>query len=242
MVEDVERGSGEKADGDAIARAHAVYTPTALRFYDVVVHGLSNRIAWRCPTSRVVSLYEDNLSANHLETGVGTGLFLDRAGTGFGRLVVADINEHCLDRASRRLARFRPQRVQANLLEPLPSDLAPSDSVGLTYVLHCLPGSMEEKLKAVDHLKPLMTAGAVLFGATILGRGVTPNPAARALLDLYNAKGVFNNRGDDLEGLRAGLEQRFARVEIAQRGLVALFRALIRLPPSCLGMPPWDGH
>jgi len=131
----------------------------------------------------------------------------------------------CLDRAARRLARFRPQRVQANLLEPLPFDLAPSDSVGLTYVLHCLPGSMEKKLKAVDHLKPLMTAGAVLFGATILGRGITPNPAARALLDLYNAKGVFNNRGDDLEGLRAGLEQRFAGVEIAQRGLVALFRA-----------------
>ena len=218
------------ADPAALARAHAVYTPTALRFYDIVVHGLSNRFAWRCPTSRVVSLYEDNLSANHLEAGVGTGLFLDRAGTGFGRLVLADINEHCLVRAARRLARFRPQSAQANLLEPLafdlaPSDLAPFDSVGLTYVLHCLPGSMEEKLVAVDHLKPLMTAGAALFGATILGRGITPNPAARALLDLYNAKGVFNNRGDDLVGLRAGLGQRFASVEIEQRGLVALFRA-----------------
>ncbi|HUU24831.1 MAG TPA: class I SAM-dependent methyltransferase [Methyloceanibacter sp.] len=230
MVGNVERGRGEKADGDAIARAHAVYTPTALRFYDVVVHGLSNRIAWRCPTSRVVSLYEDNLSANHLEAGVGTGLFLDRAGKGFDRLVLADINEHCLDRSARRLARFRPQRVHANLLEPLPSDLVPSDllpfdSVGLTYVLHCLPGRMEEKLVAVDHLKPLMGEGAVLFGATILGRGITPNPAARALLDLYNAKGVFNNRGDDLEALKTGLEQRFAVVEIEQRGLVALFRA-----------------
>ena len=93
MVEDIERGSGEKADGDAIARAHAVYTLTALRFYDVVVHGLSNRIAWRCPTSRVVSLYENNLSASHLEAGVGTGLLVDRAGSGFGRLVLADINQ-----------------------------------------------------------------------------------------------------------------------------------------------------
>jgi len=213
------------ADSAAIARAHAVYTPAALRVYDFVVHGLSNRLAWRCPTSRVVSLYEDNVSANHLEAGVGTGLFLDRAATGFRRLVLADINEHCLDRAARRLARFRPQSAQVNLLEPLAFDLAPFDSVGLTYVLHCLPGSMEEKLVAVDHLKPLMTTGAVLFGATILGRGITPNPAARALLDLYNAKGVFNNRGDDLEGLRAGLKQRFASVEIEQRGLVALFRA-----------------
>ena len=240
MTELREQGAPHMADPVAIARAHAVYTPTALRFYDIVVHGLSNRLAWRCPTSRVVSLYEDNLSANHLEAGVGTGLFLDRAGTGFDRLVLADINEHCLDRAARRLARFRPQLVQVNLLEPLDSDLAPSDlvafdlvafdlapfdSVGLTYVLHCLPGRMEEKLVVVDHLKPLMSAGAVLFGATILGRGLTPNPAARALLDLYNAKGVFNNRGDDLKGLRAGLKQRFASVEIEQRGLVALFRA-----------------
>src|SRR5680860_1626237 len=149
MTSSREQGTPHMADPAALARAHAVYTPTALRFYDIVVHGLSNRFAWRCPTSRVVSLYEDNVSANHLEAGVGTGLFLDRAATGFRRLVLADINEHCLDRAARRLARFRPQSAQVNLLEPLAFDLAPFDSVGLTYVLHCLPGSMEEKLVEV---------------------------------------------------------------------------------------------
>jgi hypothetical protein len=57
---------------------------------------------------------------------------------------------------------------------------------------------MDEKLAAVDHLRPLMQKGTVLFGATILGRGVAPNLAARALLDLYNEKGVFDNREDDL--------------------------------------------
>jgi hypothetical protein len=210
---------------DAIARAHAVYTPFGLSIYDVVVHGLSNRLAWHCPTSRIIALYEANLSANHLEAGVGTGLFLDRAGKGFDRLVLADINEACLDRAARRLVRFRPQRLQANLLAPLADDLAPFDSVGLTYVLHCLPGSMADKLAAVDHLMPFMAKGATLFGATILGRGIQPNLAARTLLDLYNEKGVFNNRADDLDALTQGLEQRFASVEIEQHGLVAVFRA-----------------
>jgi hypothetical protein len=100
-----------------------------------------------------------------------------------------------------------------------------STSVGLTFVLHCLPGTMTEKLVAVDHLKPLMGEGATLFGATILGRGVEPNAAARALIDLYNAKGVFNNRADDVESLARGLETRFGRVEIEQHGLVALFNA-----------------
>jgi len=59
----------------------------------------------------------------------------------------------------------------------------------------------------------------------MLGRGVAPNRAARALLDLYNAKGVFNNREDDLASLSDGLRQRFGQVEIEAAGCVALFRA-----------------
>jgi hypothetical protein len=70
-----------------------------------------------------------------------------------------------------------------------------------------------------------MQQDAVLFGATILGYGVAPNAAARALLSLYNAKGVFNNREDDLESLTDGLRQRFGQVEVELQGLVALFRA-----------------
>ncbi len=118
-----------------------------------------------------------------------------------------------------------PVLAEVNLLVPIRLDAAPFASVGLTYVLHCLPGGMREKLAAVDHLRPLMEKGAVLFGATILGRGVAPNRAARALLDLYNAKGVFNNRDDDLVSLSGGLRQRFDKVEIESEGCVALFRA-----------------
>jgi len=51
------------------------------------------------------------------------------------------------------------------------------------------------------------------------------NLAASALSDLYNAKGVFNNRADDLESLSDGLRRRFANVAIAQEGCVAIFRA-----------------
>jgi hypothetical protein len=199
----------------AIAKAHAVYTPFMLSFYDVLVHGLSNSLAWRCPTERLRDLYRDNLSPNHLEAGVGTGFFLDQAGARrFDRLALVDINRHCLDRAGRRLARFKPALYEVNLLAPLKLDLAPFTSVGLTYVLHCLPGRMSEKLAAIDHLRPLMTERAVLFGATILGRGMAPNMAARTLLDLYNAKGVFNNREDDAASLSDGLRKRFDQVAI----------------------------
>lgn len=213
-------------DENAVAKAHAVYTPFTLAIYDVLVHGLSNRFAWRCPTQRLVELYRENLSPDHLEAGVGTGLLLDRAATPkLKRLVLLDANRNCLDRAAQRLARFKPEPHQVNLLAPLALRTAPVASIGLTYVLHCLPGRMDEKLKAIDHLRPLMRDGATLFGATILGRGIAPNRAASALLDLYNAKGVFNNRADDLAGLSDGLRRRFANVAVAQEGCVAIFRA-----------------
>jgi hypothetical protein len=210
----------------AVERAHAVYTPFTLSFYDLLVHRLSNHLVWQCPTRRLLALYEANLTGNHLEAGVGTGFFLDRAGDGrLDRLVLLDVNRHCLDRAARRLARFKPVLRQANLLAPCKTRLAPFDSVGLTYVLHCLPGSMDEKLAAIDHLRPHMCGGAVLFGATILGYGVAPNAAARRLLAVYNEQGVFNNREDGLDALSSGLKQRFEDVEIETQGCVALFRA-----------------
>ncbi len=211
---------------EAVAKAHAIYTPSMLSIYDVLVHGLSNHVAWRCPTRKLVDLYRANLSGNHLEAGVGTGYFLDRAGRReFERLVLLDINWNCLARAERQLARFKPALCEANLLAPLNLDLTPFSSVGFTYVLHCLPGRMSDKLVALDRLRPLMDQRAVLFGATILGRGLAPNWAARALLDIYNDKGVFNNRDDDLESLAYGLRRRFDDVHVEIQGCVALFHA-----------------
>jgi hypothetical protein len=226
MADEIARRDEAASDDIAVARAHAIYTPFMLSIYDVLVHGLSNRFAWRCPTRRLRALYRANVSANHLEAGVGTGFFLDQIGAArLDRVVLLDINRHCLDRAGRRLARFKPALHQANLLAPIELNEAPFASVGLTYVLHCLPGRMSEKLQAVDHLRPLMMEGAVLFGATILGCGIEPNRAAGALLDLYNAKGVFNNREDDLASLSEGLRRRFENVTVEREGCVALFRA-----------------
>jgi methyltransferase family protein len=226
MAENVRKRGFNTFDEEAVAKAHAIYTSSMLSIYDLLVHGLSNHLAWRCPTRRLLELYRADLSANHLEAGVGTGYFLDRAGRpSFQRLVLLDINRNCLARAERRLARFKPELREVNLLAPLNLDLPPFSSIGLTYVLHCLPGRMADKLIALDHLRPLMEKRAVLFGATILGHGVEPNFAARKLLDLYNEKGVFNNHEDNLQSLTTGLRQRFEDVHVEVQGCVALFRA-----------------
>lgn len=217
---------GGAPDDAAIAAGHAIYTPSMLSIYDVLVHGVSNRFAWRCPTDMLLDLYRANLSPDHLEAGTGTGYFIDRADPPrFDRLVLLDINRNCLDRSAERLARYRPQCREANLLAPFDLGPVPFASVGLTYILHCLPGGMSDKLVVVDHLRGCLRDGGVLFGATILGRGVAPNAAARALLGLYNSKGVFDNLDDDLPALSEGLRARFRRVEIETRGCVALFKA-----------------
>jgi len=106
MAEDVAKRRADGLDEEAIAKAHAIYTPSMLSIYDLLVHVVSNHLAWRCPTRKLLDLYRANLSANHLEAGVGTGYFLDRAGRpSFQRLVLLDINRNCLARAKRRLAR-----------------------------------------------------------------------------------------------------------------------------------------
>jgi SAM-dependent methyltransferase len=218
-----DRASSTPGD-TAVEAAQAVYTPLTLPLYDVIVHGLSNRFAWRCPTERLVALYRSNQSSRHLEAGCGTGYFINRVDPdSFERLVLLDANRHCLARSAARLARYRPETQSANLLQPFEIAGGRFDSIALTYVLHCLPGTLDWKLRAVDYLRALLLDGGVLFGATILGRGINPNAAARTLLGAYNAKGVFNNRGDDMYSLDRGLRDRFNDVRIERIGCVALF-------------------
>lgn len=210
-----------------VRAGQAVYTRRGLRLYDFIVHGLSNRFVWRCPTQGLVAHYNRHVTANHLDVGVGTGYFLERCRfpTGAPRIALLDINRNSLDFAAGRIARHRPETYLRNLLEPLSIDAPPFDSVGLNYVLHCLPGTIAAKAVALDHLKAVMNADAVLFGSTLLQGGVPRGRLARRLMAFYNRKGIFSNRDDDLDGLKAALGQRFRDVSIEVAGCAALFSA-----------------
>jgi hypothetical protein len=74
-----------------------------------------------------------------------------------------------------------------------------------------------------SNLRPYLASGGVLFGSTILGRGVAHNLLGRRLMRLYNGKGVFSNVEDDQEGLEQGLASQLSDVEIEVVGAVALF-------------------
>jgi hypothetical protein len=211
---------------DRIEAGQAVYSPMVLRTYDWTVLGLSNLFFWRCPTAELRRLYDRNVSDRHLDVGVGTGYFLDKAKWPVAKPVITllDLNPNCLATASRRIRRFAPQAVRANVLAPLPP-LGPFRSAGLCYLLHCLPGTMAEKAVVFDHLAPLLEPGARVFGATIVQGSAPRSWPAQALMNLYNRKGIFSNADDAVEALDAALRKRFRDVEVSLRGTVALFEA-----------------
>ena len=204
-----------------------VYSKPVLLVYDLFVLGLSNTLAWRCSSQHILALFDQHISSNHLDVGVGTGYFLDkcRFPTATPSLTLLDLNQNSLDMAAQRLARYRPHTMQANVLQPLPLSGSGYDSISLGYLLHCLPGTMADKDTVFRHLQRWLNPGGALFGTTILGQGVPHNLPARALLHLYNRRGIFSNWQDDAATLEQILQAQFVQYQLEIIGCVALFAA-----------------
>ena len=204
----------------------AIYLPLTLRFYDLVVHGLSNAYAWRCPAREFITLYDQNVSANHLDVGCGTGYLLDhcRFPVAAPQVTLADLNPNSLKWTSRRILRYHPKSYVAEILKPLPMT-EQFNSIGLNYVLHCVPGNLKVKGVAFDYLKDRLRPGGMLFGSTIPYIGVSHNLAARTLMSIYGWIGAFNNKEDSVADLTSELSRRFTQVKVWTIGSVALFTA-----------------
>jgi SAM-dependent methyltransferase len=216
-----------KETASEVAAGQAVYSPLVLRTYDWLVLGFSNRLLWRCPTSGLRRLYDRNVSSRHLDIGVGTGYFLDKAAWPVANpaITLVDLNDNSLAFAASRIKRYAPRTVRANALAPLPA-IGSFDSCGLCYLLHCLPGAIPEKAVIFDHVRPLLAPGARVFGATILQGGAPRSRPAQALMNVYNKKGIFSNVSDTFEDLHAALTARFTRVDVTMKGAVAVFEAV----------------
>jgi SAM-dependent methyltransferase len=212
------------AETDPAYAGQAIYTRSFLRAYDMIVLRFSNRWLWRCPTAKLVACYEANVGAHHLDAGPGTGYFLDVADLPqLRRLVLIDPNPAVLDHAGRRLARFDPELLEANTLVPIDHP-GGADSVACNYVLHCLPGTLEEKAEAIANLVRLLRPGGVFFGSTILADPEGHTAVGRRLLKMYNRKGVFGNATDTRAELERVLTDHLTDVEIEVHGAVAVFR------------------
>lgn len=212
---------------NTLAKGAAVYTPTTLAFYDLFVLGFSNSLAWKCSSRLILDFYNEHISDRHLDIGVGTGYFLDRCRFRSRQPTIAlfDLNTHSLTTTAKRLRRYAPSCHQGDVLQPIDTGMTGFDSIGLNYLLHCLPGNLGTKSVVFEHVKPLINDGGVIFGSTILGKDVPRNFLARRLMKLYNKKGIFSNLSDCRQDLRIGLERHFDDCAVRIEGCVALFSA-----------------
>ena len=205
----------------------ASYTKGLLSVYDVFALGISSRLAWKCPKKRALAHYNQHVSNNHLDVGPGTGYFLDHChfSSNKPRIALFDLNPNCLEVASRRIARYEPEVYRGNVLDAIEIDGPLFDSAGLSYVLHCLPGTIRTKSVVFEHLDALLNPGGIVFGSTALYSEVPKNWLSRRLMDAYNKEKILSNAEDDLTGLRWALSQHLSNVIIEIVGCVALFSA-----------------
>jgi SAM-dependent methyltransferase len=202
------------------------YSRHFLRIYDLWVVGLMAPHIWKVGADPGLDLYRNHMGARHLDVGPGTGYFIAKAQPPVDiELTLVDPNTNVLDLCAQRLAAWDPAMVEANVLEPLPVE-GPFDSAALTHVIHCLPAPMAAKARAVEHVAAVLSDDGVLFGGTVLGPSAEHTRAARMFLRLANRQGGFDNRGDDVAGLRSILEASFEDVEITlPAGSIAYFIA-----------------
>lgn len=210
---------------EQVEAGHSIYTKQTLANYDFVVLGASNHLVWKCPTQRLLEHYNKHITANHLDVGVGTGYFLDRCQfpSPTPRVALMDLNSNALEFTAQRIARYKPEIYRQNVLEPISLSLEKFDSVGINYLLHCVPGSIESKSVAFNHLKALMNPNAIIFGSTLLQGGVQRSWFAKRLMDIYNKRGIFSNQQDDLEGLEQSLSKWLRNISVEVIGCAALF-------------------
>jgi SAM-dependent methyltransferase len=217
-----------RTDPDDPAYAgQAIYTPILLRLYGSMVTYYTMPVLWRCPMSRLRDLYDENARNRHLDIGVASGYLIDkcRFPSDSPEITLMDLNPNSLRFAAHRLQRYRPRTHQANVLEPwgLPSESF--ESVAMSHLLHCVPGTLREKRVAFEHANDALAPGGTLFGVTVLGLEADHSKRSRKTVERLNRKGAFSNLDDRREDLEAGLAGAFTSYEVEVEGVLALCKA-----------------
>ena len=210
---------------DDIHAGQAPYSKCFLSIYDFMILGIFCRYIWKCPSKYILENYNQNVSLNHLDVGVGTGYHLDHCHfpSEEPRLALMDLNKNCLDATGKRLLRYTPEKYQGDVYEPFDVGPKPYDSVAINGLLHCIPGTMKEKGIVFDHAKQVMNPNGIVFGCTILNKDVKRGIAAKIMMRVTNNSQAFSNLEDGLDDLKDELSARFEDVKIDLIGCMALF-------------------
>lgn len=200
--------------------------PISLGFYDPVVYAV-NKYTWRCSNQKILAHYRNNIGKNHLEVSPGTGKLLDSLNIPSTnlRLSLLDSNRACLKKSKIRLGRYTPNVFQCSVLEPLNMIGERFDSICVNHILHCIPRGFHTKGIVFYHLNRLLNSDGVLFGSTVVSKGVNQNLLSYPLNRLLNLIGFYNNTDDSVIELDRALKTYFREVSIQVEGTTVLFAA-----------------
>ena len=217
----------ENTKPSQLVKSQKYFNRVTLFFYDVILYGFISKHGWGCSPKTLDAHYASHITGNHLDVGVGTGYLLDRVSFpgATPRLALMDLSLSCLTKTLTRLARYKPESYGQNILKPITMDIYKFDSVGVNSVMHCIPGSFKEKGIAFRHLKSLLNENGVLFGTTVLSKGVNKNWLSKIFMKFFNRLGVFINNDDSLNDLTEALRKYFQQVDITVVGSTAIFSA-----------------
>ncbi len=216
------------AEKESAAEAgQAGYTRKFLPFYDLFVFGYTMPVLWRCSKKRLRRLYDENADVRHLDIGVASGYLINkcRFPTDAPEITLMDMNPNSLEFAARRLRRYSPATYRANVLEPWDLSEQAFDSIAMSNLLHCVPGTLRDKAVVFDHAQRMLAPGGTVFGATVLGTEDVHTKRSMKMTKRLNEKGDFSNLGDRREDLETALAERFVSYEVEVEGAVALFTA-----------------
>lgn len=213
----------------------------------------ATQYAWCCSAAKQRAFFSRNLASvryksdaiRFCDIGVATGYYLEHAPIPEGSAVtLVDLNPNSLEAASERCLAAHPEittsKVHGDFLEPdAKAELAITlsrlggdkfDAISCMFLLHCVPGPAGRKAEGLQRLAPLLKEDGVLFGSTILGKGVEHNFFGNFLMQAYNNRGSFQNWDDDAQSIVQPLRETFADVKFEVVGTVLLFEA--RKPKS----------
>ena len=211
--------------GSSTAKGREIYNPWSLRLRDLWAIYFSNRFIWRCPKKHILEHCQKNISNNHLDIGVGTGYYLKKCNfPPSPDLSLLDINPHNLYAANHKVKSLNPTRYQADIFKPQTFLNNRFDSVSMINLLHCLPGDMRSKTKAIKHAVDMLKSNGILFGTTIISDSTYHTNLSMMISKLYNEKGVFSNEFDSLRALKHALSRYLDNMEVEVKGCVALFK------------------
>lgn len=221
------RSQNNMVQGDAkrTEKGAAIYSQSFLNRYDSWALGHISTYAWRCNVVKnLLPFFKQNVGKELLDIGVGTGYYLSHGDLAPDvHVTLVDLNQNSLDAAKARLGRESTECWVHDITKPLPMTTR-FDSMSMFYLLHCMPGPVDNKTAIFGNIKNHLTSDGVVFGATILGKGVRHNLLGRCVMYFFNRKGVFDNRGDNEAAIVEALQENFHIVEARIVGTILIFK------------------